>query len=43
MTGRFGSIRNQSEIARDRKINDLNWASLRDRMDRASNQDGLLT
>lgn len=42
-TGRSGSIHNQSEIARDRKINDLNWASLRDRVDRVSNQDGLLT
>lgn len=42
-TGQFGSIQNQSEIARDRKINDLSWASLRDRVDRGSNQDGRLT
>lgn len=43
ITERFGSIQDQSGNTRDRTINNLNWASLRDRIDRGSNQDGLLT
>lgn len=40
-TGRFDAMQEQSERLRDRKINNITWARLLDRIDQASNSNGL--
>ena len=43
ITGRFDAVQSQSEYSRDRTMNGLNWAGLRDGMDRFMNNHGLAT
>ena len=40
-TGRFDALQSQSEVLRDRKIDGLNWAKLREGIDRVSSTNEL--